>query len=325
MRNGRIAVLADSAQRRLLLHQLLTSHGWQGALILGPEQLSEAVLLSCQADLWLIALQAEDPPALLDNCPVPLLFSDDLIPERHCEQYLPWERRLLRKLSALKPPSATHSAPAADSQEETRPERQTAQHVWLLAASTGGPRAVKSFLEALTPNLPLALLYAQHIDAQFESSLPQVVGRHSRWKVSLARQQQRLCAGEVTIVPVTHELRFAEGARLHIQAQGWSGVWRPSFSQVMQNLSRHFGKRCGVIIFSGMDNDCIAAAAQITRQGVPIWTQSAASCTCPAMPLALQAAGYSQKSGAPAELAAALAERLQAQPQPSQSELEECL
>jgi len=313
MRNGRIAVLADSALRRLLLHQLLTNNGWQVALILDPSQLSERRLLACKADLWLVALESSDPPALLDNSPVPLLFSEDLIPERHSEHYLPWERRLLRKLSALTAaPGTASSAPVFEICEETTAEQPAAEQVWLLVASTGGLRPVKNFLEALPANLSLSLLYAQHIDAQFESSLPQAIGRHSRWKVGLARQHQRLCAGEVTIVPVAHELRFSEGARLNIQAQGWPGVWQPSFSQLMQNLPRHFAKRCGVIVFSGMENDCTAAAAAITRQGVPIWTQSAASCTCPAMPVALQDAGYSKKSGSPTELANALVQYLQA-------------
>jgi len=312
MRNGRIAVLADNAARRLLLHQLLSGNGWQVVYNLDPSQCNETLLLACPPDLWLIALEASDPPAFLDKSAVPTLFSESLVPERQSPQYLTWERRLLRKLSAL-----TAAAPpvlkAADVPNETTPDHVPAEQIWLLAASTGGPRAVKSFLDALPPGLPLALLYAQHIDTQFESTLPQVVGRHNRWRVAPARQHQKLCAGEVVIVPSAHELRFAEGGCLQIQAHGWPGVWRPSFSQIMQNLARHFAGRCGVIVFSGMDNDCTAAAAQVTRQGVPIWTQSAESCACPAMPATLAAAGYSQKSGTPAELAGALARRLHSQ------------
>jgi len=311
-RSGKIAVLADSVTRRLLLHQLLTHNGWQVVLSIDPTQLKEAIFLSCRPDLWLIALEFSDPPDLLDNSTVPLLFSEGLVPERHCEHYLPWERRLLRKLSTLtsiKIPLDT--AVKADTTPQIVSGYPPAEQVWLLAASTGGPGAVKSFLDALPVDLPLALLYAQHIDSDFESSLPQVVGRHSRWRVGVARHNQRLCAGEVAIVPIANELRFAEGGRLQIQPHGWVGVWRPSFNQIMQSLPRHFGKRCGVIVFSGMDNDCIAAAAWIKRQGVPLWTQSEASCACPAMPAALVTAGYSQKSGTPTELAEALAQYLQ--------------
>jgi len=312
MRNGRIAVLADNAARRLLLHQLLTGNGWQVLFNLDPSQCNETLLLACPIDLWLIALEASDPPAFLDKSAAPLLFSESLVPERQSPQYLAWERRLLRKLSALTaaaPPALKAAAIPAETAEGTVP----AEQVWLLAASTGGPGAVKSFLDALPADLPLSLLYAQHIDTQFENTLPQVVARHNRWRVSRARQHQKLCAGEVVIVPGAHELRFVEGGCLQIQAHGWAGVWRPSFSQIMQNLARHFAGRCGVIVFSGMDNDCTAAAAEVTRQGVPIWTQSAESCACPAMPAALACAGYSQKSGAPAELAVALAKRLQSQ------------
>jgi len=312
MRNGRIAVLADNAARRLLLHQLLTGNGWQILFNLDPSQCNETLLLACPPDLWLIALETSDPPAFLDKSAVPLLFSESLVPERQSPQYLTWERRLLRKLSALTA-AAPPALKAAAAPAETALCAVPAEQVWLLTASTGEPRAVKSFLDVLPDSLPLALLYAQHIDTPFENMLPQVIARHNRWRVAPARQHQKLCAGEVVIVPSAHELRFAEGGRLQIQAHGWSGVWRPSFSQIMQNLARHFAGRCGVIVFSGMDNDCTAAAAQVTRQGIPIWTQSAESCACPAMPAALAAAGYSQKSGTPAELAGALAHRLQSQ------------
>jgi len=314
MRSRRIAVLADCATRRLLLHQLLTDNGWQVVFSTNPEQLDESTAHQCHADLWLIALESADLPGWLDNSKVPLLFAEGLIPDRHSERYLPWERRLLHKLNTLTATTpVTLKTGTANHPGAARIDSSCAQQVWLLAASTGGPSAVKNFLDALPVHLPIALLYAQHIDAQFESTLPQVIGRHNRWKIGLAQQYQRLYAGEVTIVPVARELRFAEGGSLHIEEHPWQGVWQPSFKRMMQNLVRHFGSRCGVIVFSGMDNDCTAVAAWMKRQGVPIWTQSEASCVCPAMPASLRRSGYSQKSGTPAQLAKALAEHLQPQ------------
>ncbi len=64
---------------------------------------------------------------------------------------------------------------------------EPARQVWLLAASLGGPAAVKEFLDALPGGLPIGFIYAQHIDAAFETALPQAVGRHSQWHVNPAR------------------------------------------------------------------------------------------------------------------------------------------
>jgi len=321
-RGARIAVLADSAQRRLLLHRLLRENGWQVALSTAPAQLTPAVLGSAAADLWLIALEHEEAPPLLDESPVPLLFCEGLVPERGDAAYLPFERRLLGKLQALlqsrttlphPPRAAVQHAPSgtAVSASPQATPADSAANVWLLCASMGGPRAVKRFLDALPAALPLALLYAQHIDAQFENLLPAVVGRHSRFRVSLSRHGQTLAAGQVSVVPVTRELSFSAEGRLRIAQSPWPGRWQPSFNHMMLSLARYFGSRAGVIVFSGMDNDCTAAAAEVRRRGVPIWTQNAGSCACPNMPAALESGGYSQKSGEPEELALALAAHLQ--------------
>jgi chemosensory pili system protein ChpB (putative protein-glutamate methylesterase) len=69
-----------------------------------------------------------------------------------------------------------------------------------------------------------------------------------------------------------------------------------------------------VIAFSGMGSDGSAAAAYVRRQGAPIWTQSADSCVCSSMPDSLREGGYSEFSGNPRELAAALVKRLAERP-----------
>lgn len=48
---------------------------------------------------------------------------------------------------------------------------EPAHQVWLLAASLGGPEAVKAFMDALPGGLPVGFVYAQHIEASFESAL----------------------------------------------------------------------------------------------------------------------------------------------------------
>ncbi|NVJ11438.1 chemotaxis protein CheB, partial [Myxococcus sp. AM001] len=165
--------------------------------------------------------------------------------------------------------------------------------VWLLAASLGGPAAVKAFLDALPGGLPVGFVYAQHIDASFESALPQAVGRHSQWHVNPARHGDPVRCGEVVVVPISHELGFSDDGQMQISERGWPEPYSPSIDQMMLNLAQHFGALSGVIVFSGMGSDGSAAAAYVRRQGSVIWTQRADSCACPSMPDSLREAGYS--------------------------------
>lgn len=331
---ARIAVLADTSLQRHVLQQALIGHGYRVVLNADPGRVDEAQLTECDTDLWLVDLaQQEDSPlvdGLLEQSSVPVLFGEGHAPERHSEHYPRWERRLVGKLRRLVGDPSANVAQSLEAllAEAQRPTRialpddlaasplqagEPARQVWLLAASLGGPAAVKAFLDALPGGLPLAFLYAQHIDPAFEANLPQAVGRHSQWHVNPARDADWLRCGEVVVVPVRQELGFADDGRMRMGERPWPEPYSPSIDQMMLNLAQRFGSRCGVIVFSGMCSDGSAAAAYVRRQGAEIWTQRADSCACSSMPDSLREGGYSSYSADPRELAAALVNHLAAQ------------
>ena len=331
---ARIAVLADTSLQRHVLQQALVGNGYQVVLNSDPARLDEEALDGCNADLWLVDLaQSEGSPLvdnLLERTRVPVLFGEGHAPERHSEHYPRWERRLFGKLKQLVGDPAVAVGPSletlmADAQRPARLELpqalantplvagEPARQVWLLAASLGGPEAVKAFLDALPGGLPVGFLYAQHIDAAFESVLPQAVGRHSQWHVNPVRPGEAVRCGEVIVVPISHELVFASDGRMQVSERPWPEPYSPSIDQAMLNLAQQFGAHCGVIAFSGMGSDGSAAAGYVRRQGGLIWTQSADSCVCSSMPDSLREGGYSSLSGTPRELAAALVNHLATQ------------
>lgn len=332
--SARIAVLADTSLQRHVLQQALTGNGYQVVLNSDPARLDEEDLAACEADLWLVDLAlSEDSPLvdnLLEHASAPVLFGEGHAPERHSEHYPRWERRLFGKLKKLVGDPAVAVGPSLDTllAEAQRPARlelpraladtplvagEPACQVWLLAASLGGPAAVKAFLDALPGGLPIGFLYGQHIDPSFESALPQAVGRHSQWHVNQARPGDAVRCGEVVVVPISRELGFTDDGRMLVGDRPWPEPYSPSIDQAMLNLAQHFGAQCGVIAFSGMGSDGSAAAAYVRRQGGLIWTQRADSCACPSMPDSLREGGYSSYSGDPRELAAKLVEHLAAQ------------
>lgn len=328
---ARIAVIADTSLQRHVLQQALAGSGYQVVLNSDPARLDEAALAACETDLWLVDLaQSEDSPlvdSLLENASAPVLFGEGHAPERHSENYPRWERRLFGKLKRLvgDPTQAVGPSLEALMAEAQRPGRldlpaaladtplvagEPARQVWLLAASLGGPAAVKTFLDALPGGLPIGFVYAQHIDASFEAALPQAVGRHSQWHVNPVRNGDAVRCGEVVVAPISQELGFAEDGVMLLADRAWPEPYSPSIDQMMLNLAQQFGASCGVIAFSGMGSDGSAAAAYVRRQGGVIWTQKADSCACPSMPDSLREGGYSSLSGDPRELAVALVNHL---------------
>lgn len=324
---ARIAVIADTSLQRHVLQQTLGANGYQVILNSDPARLEPQDLAGYEADLWLVDLaQLEDSPLvdrLLESASVPVLFGEGHAPERHSEHYPRWERRLIGKLKRLVGDPTQVVGPSLDAllEDRTRPPRldlpatladveqvqgRPAHQVWLLAASVGGPEAVKQFLDSLPGGLPIGFLYAQHIDAGFEARLPQAVGRHSQWSVRLAEEGGQVRCGEVVVVPVGCELDFTQDDALHLLDRPWPEPYTPSIDRMMLNLAQQFGERCGMIAFSGMGSDGSAAAAYVRRQGGEIWTQEASSCVCSSLPDSLRQAGHSTLNASPRELARAL-------------------
>lgn len=310
----RIGIIADTSLQRHVLQRVLSAHGYEVVVNLDPLKVTRATLSSGAAALWLVDLAQHEDDVLIDQllewAGTPMLFGEGQAPERNSEQYGRWERRLLGKLSSLiAPPPCTDPPPHVDIPlpvpkgvaQARLGER--AEQVWLLAASLGGPAAVKAFLDALPAPLPLGFIYAQHIDAHFEKTLPQAVGRHSQWQIIGAHQHGYVGCGQVVVVPVACELKFAEQGALELTEQPWPEPYSPSVDQMMRNLAAQFGSRCGVIVFSGMGEDGAQAAAYVRAQGAQVWTQEAASCACASMPEAIREAGYAQYTGNPQALA----------------------
>lgn len=328
---ARIGVIADTSLQRHVLQQALSANGYRVVLNSDPARLEEADLAAIEADLWLVDLaQTEDSPlvnALLESDRCPVLFGEGHAPERNSEHYPRWERRLFGKLKRLVGDPSRAVGPRLEvmAEDAQRPaslplpsvlanadsvDGEPAGEVWLLAASLGGPEAVKAFLDALPAGLPVGFVYAQHIEASFESALSQAVGRHSPWRVNQSRAGDRIRCGEVVIAPIAQEMTFGQGGTMLLNGRSWPEPYSPSIDQMMLNLAQQYGRHCGVIAFSGMGSDGSAAAAYLLRQGGRVWTQSADSCACSSMPDSLREGGYSAFSADPRALAQALLDHL---------------
>lgn len=292
-----LGLLLEDLSLQYQYRQLLEQNHCQLAGLFDAGQLTEPPLLA--ADAWLVALGHDlDNPVLQDwlqGLQQPVIFDDATL----CGE-AEWPRRLGNKLMQL-----AGMIELADHQGN---QRQMPRAVWVLAASTGGPAAVREFLQALPPDLGLAFVYAQHIDERFDVTLAQVISRNAHYPALLAHHGAVLAANSVLIVRPDQLAEVQANGTLVVQPKPWGGIYRPAINQVIANVASVYGARSGAIIFTGMGNDGKAAVRLMKQQGGRVWAQSAESCTVSSMPDEACATGCVSEQGDPLQLAQALAQ-----------------
>ncbi len=325
----RIGILSDSPLQRHVLQHAISSYELEIAISCDPDRFENAQQTELEnIACWILELENEDDlpdliDKLMDSTDASILFGLGKAPERHSDEYPRWERRLFSKLrDEIGELELLDSEAALDELDHQTPQnrgplplpsilsraplKDTVERVWILAASLGGPAAVKDFLDQLPAGLPVSFIYAQHIDANFSSVLSKVLARHSSFQLKQAQEGDQLANGQVLMVPVEREMILDDEGKIRFKETAWPGPYGPSIDQVMLNVANHYGAKCNVMVFSGMGNDGAIAAPLLKAYGCNIWVQSSDSCANSSMPDSVEATGCTSFVGSPVQLAAHL-------------------
>ncbi len=318
----KVGILAEDLVQQHLLRNALTHYGFDVIFNSSPSKLD--ALPSIQPDAWIVDLCDEDDQNYpwfdeLLNSKKPVLFGLEQAPQKTCPTYPKWEKRLYSKLRSFMPitpilaadETALTELPKAQVNNQPPPKafkqqnfsQTVAKQVWMLGASLGGPAAVKNFLDSLPAGLPVAFIYAQHIDPRFEKSLPAAVGRHCHYKIKNFIENEPLYCGEVLVAPIEHEFYFQNNGLPLSANTDWPGPYGPSIDQVIVNIDKNYGHKAGYILFSGMGNDGADAIAELNTTEIPIWAQSPTTCANSSMPDSAIATGKVTYTGSPQDLA----------------------
>ena len=328
MSGASIGLISDCPLQRHILQSAVENYGYSVLANSDPSRVDTDYLLRHgSVEVWIAILINEDMwddllGLLIDTADVPVLFGLSEAPAKHSNEYPKWERRLYSKIvetvgepqpiekpvelptninKELKPPSLKtialphHIKPALPSDPVER--------VVVLAASLGGPEAVKAFLDCLPAGIPAAFVYAQHIDQNAADVLLRVLGRHAAVELIKAKSGACLRNGEMMIMPVEREVSFDDDGKLVIHDRPWPGPYGPSIDQVMLNVANYYGSRTIVLVFSGMGNDGAIAGPLLKAYGGTIWAQTTDSCASSSMPDSVTETGCVEFRGDPAQLA----------------------
>ena len=189
-------------------------------------------------------------------------------------------------------------------------QRFALRRVVVLGASIGGPEALHEFLAALPADLPAALVVAQHIDAAFNGSLTQQLGKAGTLPVRLAEAGASLRHGEVMVVPSGKRLRIDRSGRVQLEPLPTGSPYDPSIDDTFTAVAETFGPDVLALILSGMASDAVAGAHVVAARGGRVWGQEPSSCVVSSMVDAAGSAGLIGYFATPRDLAARLASEL---------------
>ncbi len=343
-----VGIITDDNEQQHIIRSALLALGFRVRMTSSPQSLKEEMFQSRDIQLWIVDLIEQDKwdgfiDRLIEESPATLMFSDGHAPPTYSGKYPRWQKRMFNKISnlldlgILEVPKQVVQARVEEIQANLKSivgkeEAQAlenisvksektvltksspiAQRVWVIGASLGGPAAVKLFLDALKPGLPIAFILAQHIDEGFQSLLGQVLGRNNQFELIKEFERTQLKHGQVLIAPADHAIRMDTTRHVVKTSDEWEGIYSPSINQVMRIVAEQYGRNSGAIIFSGMGNDSAAAAEYMHLVGGTIWAQTAETCANSSQPDSIRATGFVNYNGSPQQLAAKLINTLESE------------
>ena len=175
-----------------------------------------------------------------------------------------------------------------------------------LAASTGGPSALRSVLAGLG-QVPVPILVVQHIHADFTASFATWLQDVTGLPTALAVDGQEPRAGHVHVAPPDTHLRLGAGWRRRLSPEP-ELLSRPSCDELLQSLADHAGASAVAAVLTGMGDDGARGLLAVRRRGGTTFAQDGQSSVVDGMPRAARELGGAQRTLPVDELGAAIAE-----------------
>lgn len=204
-------------------------------------------------------------------------------------QFLHAKDELLGKLRAATMARLRHAAPA-----RVVPAARIAggsDRVVVIAASTGGPRALSTLWQGLPKGLPVPILVVQHMPAGFTDSFAKRLDSYGTVACKEAQAGDRLTPGLALLAPGGRHMVVEAGGRVAINdAPPVHGV-RPAADPLFLTALAQFGRRVLGVVLTGMGKDGAEGAAAIRRAGGVVFGEAESTCTIYGMPRAAKEAG----------------------------------
>lgn len=205
--------------------------------------------------------------------------------ELHIDELLRTLRSMAQVKIVRRPRTLVHDGVAPPMPAGGQSDPGQAQLV-AIAASAGGPVALKVLLQRLAPAQPWPLLLAQHIAAGFLGSFRDWLAGFSTVSVCIAEDGQALQPGALYLAPDGRHLGITADLRVRLDSGTAKDLFRPSANHLFHSVAQGIGSKAIGIQLSGMGRDGAEGLAELHRRGALTIVQEPTSAVIDAMPLA---------------------------------------
>jgi two-component system chemotaxis response regulator CheB len=209
-------------------------------------------------------------------------------PEGPTSPWFPMKSR--RLVSMVKAMAAVKVVRRWESRRSCPPELpmpslpRSAAKVVAIAASTGGPAALKQILNALPEGFPVPILLVQHIADGFTTGLVHWLASTSRIAVKVAEDGEPLRPATLFVAPHNRHLEVTPPGRVLISSSPPVGGFRPSADVLFDSVGTVYSGRSVGVILTGMGTDGAHGLGAMHRHGGYVIAQDEATSVVWGMP-----------------------------------------
>lgn len=161
---------------------------------------------------------------------------------------------------------------------QPRPRRANeAPELVAIAASTGGPPALRRVLMDLPRTVPAPILVVQHIARDFTAGFAEWLAAACALPVKLAEAGEQLKDGVVYVAPDDAHLGVTHDGRVSLDTGPAIGGFRPSATHLFESAGRAYGARLIAVILTGMGSDGAPGLESAHDDGAYVIAQDAAT------------------------------------------------
>jgi two-component system chemotaxis response regulator CheB len=183
--------------------------------------------------------------------------------------------------------------------ERPMPADPIPKRVIVIASSTGGPPALVTLFSRLPPDLPAAIVVAQHMPERFTKTFAERLERLGGIRVAELEDREPLRAGRAVVCPGGRCIEIsAKGSVPWVRAVPPTAEDRyiPSGDRLFESAANVFGPRTIGVVLTGMGDDGTRGARVIKGNGGMVVAESEDSAAIYGMPGSVTRAGLADHS-----------------------------
>jgi len=155
-----------------------------------------------------------------------------------------------------------------------------------IAASTGGPAAIKTILKSLPPDFPAPILVVQHISDGYINGVASSLDKALPLRVKVAENGDPLSPATVYFAPDRHQMGLRGKTRIAVADDPPVDGFRPSGTYLFESMAQAFGSQALAVVLTGMGRDGTEGLRSIRAANGLVIAQDAESSVVFGMPKA---------------------------------------